>query len=69
MTYKTKMTYYRKKTEYKKFRVRGHIRSFRDLEIYKYTTKLSSQIFGLELPPNLKNRAWIKRQEQYEKNK
>lgn len=44
------------KLEYKGYRVRGHIRSFRDLEIYKQTTLLSSQIYGLEFPPNLKNR-------------
>lgn len=42
--------------EYRKFRVRGHIKSFRDLEIYKQTTQLCSEIFQLELPANLKNR-------------
>jgi len=45
------------KLEYQKFRVRGHIRSFRDLEIYKQTTLLSSQIYGLELPPSAKGRS------------
>lgn len=45
--------------EYRKFRVRGNIRSFRDLEIYQKTTELASQIFQLELPKNLKNRQKI----------
>lgn len=44
------------KLEYKKYRVRGHIRSFRDLEIYKHTTLLSSQLYLLELPKNLKGK-------------
>lgn len=43
----------RGKLEYRKFRVRGHIKSFRDLEIYKQTTLLSSQIFQITLPPKL----------------
>ena len=46
----------RSKLEYRKFRVRGHIKSFRDLEIYKKTTQLSSEIFQIELPRNLKHR-------------
>jgi len=44
------------KLEYRKFRVRGHIRSFRDLEIYKQTTLLSSQIYGIDLPPKTKGK-------------
>jgi len=55
-TYNTHKTYDKSKLEYRKFRVRGHIRTFRDLEIYKQTTLLSSQIFQLELPPNLKDK-------------
>jgi hypothetical protein len=47
---------YKSNLEYKKYRVRGHIRSFRDLEIYKQTTLLSSQIYGLELPPKIKGK-------------
>lgn len=43
-------------TEYRKFRVRGHIRSFRDLEVYKQTTTLSAQIFEVDLPPKLLRR-------------
>lgn len=31
--------------EYKKFRVRTPVRSFRDLEVYKITLELSSQIY------------------------
>jgi hypothetical protein len=44
------------KLEYRKFRVRGHIRSFRDLEIYKQTTLLSSQIYDIDLPPKIKGK-------------
>ena len=50
------------KLEYQKFRVRGHIRSFRDLEIYKQTTLLSSQIYGLELPPKIKNKKLLEQE-------
>lgn len=39
--------------KYKTFRVRGHIKSFRDLEVYKKTTELSSQIFTITLPPKI----------------
>lgn len=48
--------------EYHKFRVRGHIRSFRDLEIYKQTTLLSSQIYNLELPPKIKNKKLLEQE-------
>ena len=44
------------KLEYRRFRVRGHIRSFRDLEIYKQTTLLSSRIYNLEFPPKIKGK-------------
>lgn len=44
------------KLEYKKFRVRGHIKSFRDLEIYKQTTLLSSQIYDITLPPKIRGK-------------
>lgn len=40
----------------KKFRVKGHIKSFRDLEIYNKTTLLSTKIHQFELPSNLKGR-------------
>lgn len=50
------------KLEYKKYRVRGHIKSFRDLEIYKKTTQLSSNIFQIELPKNLKGRKKIQKE-------
>lgn len=36
--------------EYKKFRVRTPIKSFRDLDVYKNTTLLSAEIFKLKLP-------------------
>jgi len=42
--------------EYKKFRVRSSIKSFRDLEVYKQTTQLSTELFQFELPETLKNR-------------
>jgi len=57
MVYKPKS-----KLEYRKFRVRGHIRSFRDLEIYKKTTWLSSQIYGIELPPKIKGKKLLERE-------
>ncbi len=46
----------RAKSGYKKFRVRGHIKSFRDLEIYRATTELSTEIFAIRLHKNLKNK-------------
>lgn len=42
--------------EYKKFRVKSSIKSFRDLEVYKQTTKLCVEIFQMELPETIKNR-------------
>lgn len=53
MTYST---YKNPKLEYSKFRVRGAIRSFRDLEIYKQTTLLSSEIYQIILPANLRQK-------------
>jgi hypothetical protein len=44
------------KPEYKKFRVRSGIRTFRDLEVYQQTTQLSAEIFAFTLPPKVKNR-------------
>ena len=44
------------KPEYKKFRVKSSIKSFRDLEVYKQTTQLSVEIFQFELPETIKNR-------------
>ena len=45
--------------EYKKFRVRGNIKSFRDLEIYKQTTLLASQLMQLNLLEKLKNNSTV----------
>ncbi|MBI4647518.1 MAG: hypothetical protein HY738_13250 [Bacteroidia bacterium] len=42
--------------EYKKFRVKSSIKSFRDLEVYKQTTQLCVEIFQFELPETIKNR-------------
>lgn len=46
--------------EFKKFRVRSPIRSFRDLEVYKKTTELSAQIHCISIADNLKNRSLVK---------
>ena len=43
--------------EYKKYRVRTAIKTFRDLEVYKQTTQLSSEIFQLEISAAEKNEA------------
>ena len=56
------------KLEYRKFRVRGHIRSFRDLEIYKQTTLLSSEIYGLELLPKTKNKKLLEQELEFLRN-
>ena len=44
------------KPEYKKFRVKSSIKSFRDLEVYKQTNLLSVEIFQFTLPDTIKNR-------------
>jgi hypothetical protein len=36
--------------DYKKFRVRTPVKSFRDLEVYQLATKLSAQIYNLVVP-------------------
>jgi len=43
--------------EYKKFRVRGHIKSFRDLEVYKQTTLLASKTIQMNLEETLQEQA------------
>jgi hypothetical protein len=53
---------YKSNLEYKKYRVRGHIRSFRDLEIYKQTTLLSSQIYDIDLPPKIKGKKLLEQE-------
>lgn len=42
------------KPEYKKYRVKSAIKSFRDLEVYKQTTQLSAEIFQFQLPATIK---------------
>ena len=42
---------------YKKFRIRTPVRTFRDLEVYQESTKLATQIFNLKLPGKYKNEA------------
>ena len=42
---------------YKKFRIRTPVRTFRDLEVYQESTKLATQIFNLKLPGKYKNAA------------
>jgi len=44
------------RSEYKKFRVKSSIKSFRDLEVYKQTTLLSAEICQFQLPRTIKNR-------------
>ena len=39
--------------EYKRYRVKTTIKSFRDLEIYKRTTALSAELFTLRLPESI----------------
>ena len=46
---------YAPRPEYKKYRVRTAIKTFRDLEVYKQTTQLSSEIFQLEISAAEKN--------------
>jgi len=43
-----------KKQEYKKYRVKSAIKSFRNLEVYKKTTELSAELFQMELPKGCK---------------
>ncbi len=38
------------KLEYKKYRARTPIKTFRDLDVYKNTTLLSAEVFDLKLP-------------------
>ena len=40
---------------YKNFRVRSPIKSFRDLEVYQESTKLAAQIFNFKLPVKYKD--------------
>lgn len=46
-------SFHKNKLEYKKFRVRTPIKTFRDLDVYKDTTKLTADIFNLKVPVNL----------------
>ena len=40
--------------DYKKFRVRTPVRTFRDLEVYQESTKLAAQIFSFKIPGKYK---------------
>ncbi|MFH1612035.1 MAG: hypothetical protein ABH887_02100 [bacterium] len=40
--------------EYKKFRVRSPVKSFRDLEVYQVTVILSAELFKLSIPAKYK---------------
>lgn|SRR3989338_1868963 len=60
-----------RKMEYKNFRVRSAIKSFRDLEVYKVTMQLSADIFQFDIPFKIKNHkeileqtVWLKEQAQ-----
>lgn len=46
--------------EYKKFRVRTPVKSFRDLDVYKNTTQLSADVFKLKLPEKYRKSEKIK---------
>jgi len=41
--------------DYRKFRVRTPVRSFRDLEVYQLAIRLSAEIYNLVLPENYKS--------------
>ena len=40
---------------YQNFRVKSPVKTFRDLEVYQQTTKLSADIFTLKIPAGRKN--------------
>jgi len=40
--------------DYRKYRVRTPVKSFRDLEVYQATTNLSAEIFNLKIPTKYK---------------
>jgi len=40
---------------YNSFRVKSPVKTFRDLEVYQQTTKLSAEIFTLKIPAKYKN--------------
>jgi len=66
MAYNTTYTKYNERPkstlEYSKYRVRGQIKSFRDLEIYQKTTELASQIILLDLPQTLPQKKSIEQE-------
>lgn len=41
--------------EYKRYRVKSPIKTFRDLEVYRQTTALSAQIFQIALPKSYRS--------------
>lgn len=48
--------------EYKQFRVRTPIKTFRDLDVYKNTTMLSADVFRLKLPEKYRKSEKIKKE-------
>jgi hypothetical protein len=50
----TRHSSYGKKQEYRKFRVKSPIKTFRDLEVYKNTTFLIAEIFQIKIPESAK---------------
>ena len=40
--------------DYKKYRVRTPVKTFRDLEVYQVTTNLSAELFNLKMPNKYK---------------
>lgn len=59
MVYQKKQKYSKgsayKKLEYKKYRVKSPIKTFRDLEVYKNTTQLAAEVFQIKSPKSDKN--------------
>lgn len=45
---------------YDKFRVKSPVKTFRDLEVYQQTTKLSAEIFVLKIPTKYRNNKDVK---------
>lgn len=48
--------------EYKKYRVRSPVKSFRDLEVYQISTNLSASFYNLKLPPKYARRKEISKE-------
>ncbi len=45
--------------DYKKYRVRTPVKSFRDLEVYQTATNLSAEIFNLKIPAKYRRNKYV----------